>query len=74
METLESIDTYEPEYLAAMRDPNSAGPAKGLVVAMRQAGIDLTDKRAFNAWMLALNAMPIEQRDPILGVSTNPSR
>jgi hypothetical protein len=34
---------------------------------MREAGVDLTDKRAVNAWILAFNAMPIEQRDRILG-------
>ena len=66
-ETLDAVDTFEPEYLAAMRDPNAAGPAKGLVRAMREAGVDLTDKRAVNAWILAFNAMPVEQRDRILG-------
>jgi hypothetical protein len=67
LETLEAVATFEPDYLAAMRDPNSAGPAKDLVSAMREAGVDLTDKRAVNAWILAFNAMPIEQRDRILG-------
>lgn len=67
VETLAAVDTFEPDYLAAMRDPNAAGPAKGLVQAMQEAGVDLTDKRAVNAWILAFNAMPIEQRDRILG-------
>lgn len=70
VEALKAVDTFEPDYQSAMRDPNSAGPAKGLVQAMREAGIDLTDKRAINAWILAFNAMPIEQRDRILGRST----
>jgi hypothetical protein len=68
-ETLEAVKIFERDYLAAMRDPNSAGPAKGLVAAMLAAGIDLADKRAVNAWILAFNAMPIEQRDRILGRS-----
>lgn len=66
-ETLDAVDAFEPEYLAAMRDPNAAGPAKGLVRAMQEAGVDVTDKRAVNAWILAFNAMPVEQRDRILG-------
>lgn len=49
VETLAAVDTFEPEYLAAMRDLNAAGPAKELVRAMQQAGVDLTDKRAVNA-------------------------
>ena len=55
------------DYLPAMRDPNSAGPAKGLVRALQDTGIDLSDKLAVNAWIMAFNAMPIAERDRILG-------
>ena len=74
VETLGAVDRFEPDYLAAMRDPNSAGPAKGLVNAMREAGVDMTDKRAINAWILAFNAMPVEQRDRVLGLSGSGGR
>ena len=49
LETLEAVDTFEPDDQLAMRDPNSAGPAMGLVKAMQEAGVDRTDKRAVNA-------------------------
>lgn len=65
--TLDAIDEFEPAYLAAMREPASFGPAKSLVDQMLSDGVELTDERAVQAWIEALNARPYEERVEILG-------
>lgn len=66
-ETLDAIDEFEPDYLAAMREPASFGPAKSLVDQMLSDGVELTDDRAVQAWIEALNARPFDERVEILG-------
>lgn len=66
-ETLDAIDEFEPDYLAAMREPASFGPAKSLVDQMLSDGVELTDDRAVQAWIEALNARPYDERVEILG-------
>lgn len=48
-ETLAAIDELEPEYLAAMGDPEAAGPAKALLSALQAQGVDLADPEALGA-------------------------
>lgn len=66
-ETLDAIDEFEPDYLAAMREPGSFGPAKSLVDQMLRDGVELTDEAAVQAWIEALNARPYDERAEILG-------
>ena len=66
-ETIAAVDEYEKDYLAAMVDTSSYGPAKAIVAAMVAESVDISDQAAVSAWMEAFNARPFEERDRILG-------
>jgi hypothetical protein len=66
-ETIAAVGGYEKEYLAAMVDTPSYGPARAIVAAMAAESVDMSDQAAVSDWMEAFNARPIEERDRILG-------
>lgn len=66
-ETLAALDEFEPQFLAAMRDPSRYGPAKSIVGEMMRDGVDLTDERAVAGWIESFNTRPQEERDEVLG-------
>lgn len=71
-ETLAAIDQFTPEFQRMASDASLFGPAKSLVDAMMADGVDLTDRRALDAWVEAFNARPIAERDVALGTGGGP--
>ncbi len=63
VETEEAVAECAPELESAMGDPESFGPAKAAINAMRAAGVDLSDQKAIDAWVADLNARPLEERE-----------
>ncbi|MDP9341329.1 MAG: hypothetical protein M3Q23_04280 [Actinomycetota bacterium] len=55
-ETLEAVDRFEPELLDATQDRTHFGPAKAIMLAMMDEGVDPTDPRAVQSWMESFNA------------------
>jgi hypothetical protein len=55
-ETLAALDEFGGEFVAAMHDEESFGPAKSLARAMLEDGIDVTDEAAVQRWIGAWNA------------------
>ena len=50
-ETIEAVDRFAPAFTEAMADEGRAGPAKEIALALRAAGIDLTDESAVQRWI-----------------------
>jgi hypothetical protein len=50
-ETLEAVDHFAPDFTDGMADEGRAGPAKEIAMALRAAGIDLTDESAVERWI-----------------------
>jgi len=65
-ETIDAIDEFEPDFLAAMREPSRFGPAKSIAGEMLRDGIDVTDEAAVAGWIEAFNARPLAERDAVL--------
>ena len=57
-----AVDEHLPEYLAAVDDKTSWGPAKQIAAELAARGIDLTDKAAVDAVISELNATRLAQR------------
>jgi hypothetical protein len=72
VETEDAVRDFTPEYLEAARQPASFGPAKAMLLALEEAGIDLTDQRAIDAWVAEFNMRPRHERDAIMGASPFP--
>jgi len=51
VETIEAVDRFAPDFKEAMVDEGRAGPAKEVAMALRAAGIDLTDESAVQQWI-----------------------
>lgn len=71
-ETEEAVEEFAPEFRRAVTDPGSFGPAKAMANAMLASGVDLTDRRAVDAWIAEFNARPDEERDQLLGAFPMP--
>jgi hypothetical protein len=69
-ETIEAVDRFEPDFRAAARDDEQAGPAKLLVDKMTAEGVDVGDPAALQAWIEEFNRRPQEARDAVLGPRT----
>jgi hypothetical protein len=63
-QTLEAVERYGPELVEAAADPEEWGPAKGLVMRMREEGVDLADEEAVQRWVDAYNASLGERGPP----------
>jgi hypothetical protein len=57
-----AVDTFLPEYVAAMDDESSWGPAKQIAAELTARGIDVTDKAAVDAVISELNAARLARR------------
>jgi hypothetical protein len=57
-----AVDTFLPEFNAAMDDESSWGPAKQIAAELAARGVDLTDKAAVDAVISELNATRLAQR------------
>lgn len=55
-ETLAAVDRFAPEFLEAMEDESTFGPAKSLFGALQTDGVDLTDQAAVAAKVAEYNA------------------
>jgi hypothetical protein len=66
-ETVEAVGRFEPEFLAATKDPGRFGPAKALVTAMQRDGVDLMSENQVQAWMEAFNRRSEVERRRLLG-------
>ena len=54
--TLEAIDRFAGEFVSAMSDESTFGPAKSLADAMLREGVDMADQAAVDRWIGAWNA------------------
>jgi hypothetical protein len=54
-----------PRFLREAADPSRFGPAKSLVVAMQEAGVDVTDKDAVDAFVEEYNRRAGEDPSPV---------
>lgn len=61
------IEDHMDEYLELMADPESGGPSKRILMAMKADGVDFEDPDQTLAWIETFNAGPIEDRDAIVG-------
>lgn len=52
----ERVAALAPEYTARATDPASWSPGKALLIEMAQAGVDIEDPDAVEAWMADLSA------------------
>jgi hypothetical protein len=59
---LAAVDTFLPEFLAALDDESSWGPAKQIAAELTARGVDPTDKAAVDAAIGELNAARLAQR------------
>jgi hypothetical protein len=57
-----AVDTFLPEFTAALDDETSWGPAKQILAELTARGVDLTDKAAVDAVISELNATRLAQR------------
>ena len=57
---------FEEEFRAAATDPSAFGPAKSILMAMQEAGVDLTDEGQVDARIEGFNARPIEGRRKVV--------
>lgn len=58
--TVQAIGHWHQEVLAAVGDPSVPTPARRLLSAARQAGVDLKDKRQLAAFLVDWNEDPQE--------------
>jgi hypothetical protein len=65
-ETVTAVGRWEREFVAAMKDSASFGPAKSIVGAMLAEGIEPSDQAAVDAWIGDFNARPEEERRRVL--------
>jgi hypothetical protein len=56
-----SVDTFLPEFTAAVDDESTWGPAKQIAAELTARGIDVTDKKAVDAVISELNAARLAQ-------------
>jgi hypothetical protein len=64
---LKTVAAAEAEFVESVSDRRHYGPAKSIVMAMLDEGIDIGDRRAVDAWIAAFNRRPRAQRDLVLG-------
>jgi hypothetical protein len=57
-----AVDTFLPEFIAAVDDETTWGPAKQIAAELTARGVDLTDKAAVDAVISELNATRLAQR------------
>jgi hypothetical protein len=57
-----AVDTFLPEFIAAVDDESSWGPAKQIAAELIARGVDLTDKAAVDAVIGELNAARLARR------------
>ncbi len=57
-----AVNIFLPEYLAAVDDESSWGPAKQIAAELTARGIDVTDKAAVDAVISQLNAARLARR------------
>ncbi|HEY3261030.1 MAG TPA: hypothetical protein VGJ95_12325, partial [Pseudonocardiaceae bacterium] len=57
-----AVDTFLPEFNAAVDDESNWGPAKQIAAELAARGVDLTDKAAVDAVISELNATRLAQR------------
>ncbi|MGH2693892.1 MAG: hypothetical protein ACRDJJ_03655 [Actinomycetota bacterium] len=65
-EAVAAVARWEQEFLEAVDDPDSFGPAKAIFKAMMEDRIDLTDKGAMDAWIEDFNSRPEQERRKVL--------
>ena len=68
-ELIEGLDALLPDFAAAMHDASSFGMAKGIVAAMKAAGVDISRPDAMSRWIEELNGRPMDERVAILGAA-----
>ncbi len=57
-----AVDTYLPEFTAAVDDESSWGPAKQIAAELAARGVDVTDKDAVNQVISELNAIRLAEQ------------
>ncbi len=60
-ETVASVESWTDEMLQAAGDSGLWGPSKSFVMAMKQAGVDMTDQAAVDGFMDQYNSQLSEQ-------------
>ena len=66
-EAADAVRTFTDQFREAVTDSDNFGPAKGLMNAMREDGVDVTDQKAVDAWLADFNARSDEERDRLFG-------
>ncbi|MFE0156783.1 hypothetical protein ACFWY5_57330 [Nonomuraea sp. NPDC059007] len=61
---VDAVDAHLPEFAQAFDDDTSWGPAKQIAAALTDQGVDLTDRRAVDDAIRALNAERLARRLP----------
>lgn len=65
---LEELDDIEREFWSVVHDPRVQGPGKAILTAMMPAGAGMpTDQAGLDDLMNRFNALPLAERDRILG-------
>jgi hypothetical protein len=64
---LNTVAAAEIEFVESVSDRGRYGPAKSVVMAMLEEGVDIGDRRAVDAWIAGFNRRPRAQRDLVLG-------
>lgn len=67
VETVNAVDDFAEEFWDAMDDEGSFGPAKVIAQALLADGVDLSDKRAVDAWIEEFNARPEGEKPGFFG-------
>jgi hypothetical protein len=67
VEAATAVDELAEDFWDAMEDETTYGPAKSIAQALLADGVDLSDKRAVDAWLREFNARPTEEKPGYFG-------
>jgi hypothetical protein len=66
-EAVGAVDEFTDEFWDLLGDEDRYGPAKSIAQALLADGVDVTDKRAVDAWMKEFNERPEDEKPGFFG-------